>query len=97
MAKTKKSPEAPSAPSVAETLETVIRQHAENEFRHELEELARVDERPRPPRWKLSPWAVKTYILGGQLAGGFEIKPKYYGNTRLVEIAIEHALSVGIA
>ncbi len=41
-----------------------------------------------PPRWNLSPWAVKTYILGGKLDSGFDITPKYIGNERLIEIAI---------
>ena len=40
------------------------------------------------PHWKLSPWAVKTYVLGGKLDNGIEITPKYVGNERLVEIAI---------
>ena len=50
--------------------------------------LAEVDARQRPPRWKLSPWAVKTYLLGGTLDNGFEVTPKYIGNERLIEIAI---------
>src|SRR5262249_15624732 len=33
------------------------------------------------------PKAVRTYVLGGK-AGGTEIRPKYLGNPRLVEIAI---------
>ncbi len=44
---------------------------------------------PRPPSWRLSPWAVTTYILGGTLAnGGAVITPKYLGSERLVEIAV---------
>ena len=46
----------------------VQRQHAEQEFAGELAELAAADDRPRPPNWKLSPWAVRTYVLGGKLA-----------------------------
>jgi MoxR-like ATPase len=65
----------------------VLRQHAENQFREELETLAEVDDKPRPPNWKLSPWAVSTYLLGGEVAG-VEITPKYIGNRRLIEIAI---------
>lgn len=68
--------------------ENILRPHAEQQYAEELAELARVDERPRPPNWKLSPWAVATYILGGQLQNGFLILPKYIGNHRLVEIAI---------
>ncbi len=65
----------------------VLRQHAEQQFAEELENLAKVDERPRPPNWKLSPWAVTTYVLGGKLKNGFVITPKYIGKQRIVEIA----------
>ncbi|WP_376796844.1 AAA family ATPase [Thermogemmatispora sp.] len=68
--------------------QAVLRQHAEQQFAGELEELARVDGRQRPPNWRLSPWAVRTYLLGGRLPNGFEISPKYIGNARLIEIAI---------
>jgi MoxR-like ATPase len=67
---------------------TVLREHAEQQFREELEALARVDSRPRPPRWRLSPWAVATYLLGGTLEDGFVVSPKYIGSRRLIEIAI---------
>src|SRR5204862_3234384 len=54
----------------------------------ELAALAKADDRPRPPSWKLSPWAVATYLLGGKLKSGFEITPKYIGSRRLIEIAV---------
>ena len=66
----------------------VVRAHAEEQFREELEELGKADDRPRPPSWKLSPWAVRTYLLGGKLKGGFEVTAKYIGNSRLIEIAV---------
>jgi MoxR-like ATPase len=66
----------------------VLRRHAEDQFAEELSELAKVDDRPRPPRWKLSPWAVLTYLLGGKLDSGFEVTPKYIGNRRTMEIAV---------
>jgi MoxR-like ATPase len=66
----------------------VLRQHAEAEFAEELAALAKADERPRPPSWKLSPWAVRTYLLGGKLPTGFEVRAKYVGNARLIEIAV---------
>ena len=75
------------SPENASTTSTVLRRHAEDEFRQELETLAKIDDKPRPPNWKLSPWAVCTYLLGGQ-AGGVEITAKYIGNRRLIEIAI---------
>lgn len=65
----------------------VLRQHAEDQYRHELEALSAVDDRPKPPNWRLSPWAVATYVLGGE-AGGVTITPKYIGKRRVVEIAI---------
>lgn len=68
--------------------ETVLRRHAEDEYAHELEALAAVDDRPRPPRWRLSPWAVTTYVAGGTLPDGTEISAKYIGHRRLVEIAV---------
>lgn len=66
---------------------TALRAHAETQFADELAALARVDDRPKPPNWKLSPWAVATYLLGGD-AGGVTISPKYIGQRRVIEIAI---------
>ena len=69
-------------------MESILRAHAEQQFAAELHELEQADHRPRPANWRLSPWAVATYILGGTLDSGFEIAPKYIGNGRLIEIAI---------
>ena len=66
----------------------VIRQHAETQFAHELDELSKTDARQRPPNGALSPWAVTTYLMGGRLDNGFEVTPKYIGSRRLVEIAV---------
>jgi len=73
---------------VTDGLNAVLRRHAEQEFAEELAELARADDRQRPPNWKLSPWAVKTYLMGGELPNGFIVLPKYVGNGRLMEMAI---------
>ncbi len=70
------------------TLDTILRQHAEQQFAEELAALAESDTHPRPPNWQLSPRAVATYILGGQLPNGFQITPKYIGQRRLVEAAV---------
>ena len=67
---------------------THLRQHAEAQFAHELKALAQADSKPRPPNWKLSPWAVSQYLLGGTLEDGTEIVPKYIGDRRLIEIAV---------
>ena len=66
----------------------VQRAHAETAYAAELRALAERDDRPRPPRWRLSPWAVATYVLGGELADGTAITPKYVGPRRTVEVAI---------
>lgn len=66
----------------------LLRPHAEQQFADELAALARVDDRQRPPNWKLSPWAVVTYLLGGELADGTVVTPKYVGPRRLVEVAV---------
>ncbi|MEZ4592288.1 MAG: AAA family ATPase [Chloroflexota bacterium] len=69
-------------------MESILRAHAEQQFAAELYELEQADRRSRPANWRLSPWAVATYILGGTLDNGFAIAPKYIGNGRLIEIAI---------
>lgn len=97
MARTKSKVASEDAPSTAKPplvavgdggLNEVQRKHAEQEFAEELAELAAADDHPRPPNWRLSPWAVRTYILGGKLPNGREITPKYVGNARLIEISI---------
>lgn len=66
----------------------LLRRHAEEQFAEELAALKAVDEHSRPPNWQLSPWAVVTYLLGGELDNGFTVSPKYIGNRRLMEIAV---------
>jgi MoxR-like ATPase len=67
---------------------TVLRQHAETAYAAELAALAQHDDRPRPPRWKLSPWAVTDYLLGTTLADGTVISAKYVGDRRIIEICV---------
>jgi MoxR-like ATPase len=66
----------------------ILRPHAEIAFADELALLAASDSGPRPPRWRLTPRAVRTFLLGGTLASGEPIAPKYVGSARLVETAI---------
>jgi len=66
----------------------VLRAHAEQQHADELAALVKADDRPRPPNWKLSPWAVATYVLGGEAPDGAPISPKYLGSRRLIEVAI---------
>ncbi len=66
----------------------VLRQQAEHAHADELAALATADTHPRPPSWRLSPWAVRTYVQGGTLDDGTVITPKYVGDTRRIEVAI---------
>jgi MoxR-like ATPase len=66
---------------------SILRAPAENLYAEELAALAADDKHEKPPGWKLSPRAVHTYIVGGK-AGKLEVRPKYIGHSRLVEIAI---------
>ena len=75
-------------PVLAEPQDTVLRPHAEQQHQAELAALAAADDRPRPPGWRLSPWAVTTYLLGGSAADGTVITPKYVGSRRLIEVAV---------
>jgi MoxR-like ATPase len=58
---------------------------AEVLYEAEIEALLRQDKAPRPPGWKLSPAAVRTFILGDQKLG---IRKKFVGNPSLVDRAM---------
>ena len=75
-----------TAPITAETM--VLRPHAEQAYAAELAALAADDDQARPPSGRLSPSAVVTYLLGGRLADGTVISPKYIGPRRLIEVAV---------
>ncbi|WP_367391667.1 AAA family ATPase [Lewinella sp. LCG006] len=65
-----------------------LRPHAENAFAKELTALKAQDKLHRPEGWELSPQAVVTYLLGGTLEDGTLIEPKYFGQRRLIEVAV---------
>jgi MoxR-like ATPase len=65
-----------------------LRLNAEEIFAEELAALARKDDKPKPPNWKLSPQAVVTYLMGGKASDGTKISAKYVGNRRLIETAV---------
>jgi MoxR-like ATPase len=73
---------------MTDALAEILRAPAEVGTADELAALAKTDDRPRPPSWRLSPQAVVTYLLGGTLPNGTEIVPKYVGQRRLVEVAV---------
>lgn len=66
----------------------ILRLHAEIEYAKELKALRKADKKPKPKNWLLSPWAVVKYLMGGKLDNGTVIEPKYFGNQRLIEIAV---------
>lgn len=65
----------------------VLRLPAEKLYEEELKELKKHDKGNVPAGWQLSPRSVLTFIAGGK-AGNLNIKPKYIGNQRLIEMAI---------
>lgn len=67
---------------------SIIRPYAEQEFAEELGELSKLEAVAKPSNWRLSPRAVVMYLMGGKLENGFVIDPKYFGNRRLMEIAV---------
>ncbi len=67
---------------------SILRQHAEDEFKEELAALKKVDKGYKPTNWEMSPQAVVDYLIGTKLKNGFEITPKYIGDRRLMEIAV---------
>jgi MoxR-like ATPase len=69
-------------------MSSLLRQHAEQLYAQELEELQKQDTGKLPTNWKLTPQSVVTYLVGGKLKNGFEVTPKYIGNRRLMEIAV---------
>jgi len=85
MPKKKPSEEESSVPNHG--ISQMLRAPAEVIYAEEIESLIRGDKHSKPPRWKMSPRSVLTYICGGK-AGSLDITPKYIGHQRLVEIAI---------
>lgn len=66
----------------------ILRPTAEVLFKEELKALQKIDKKTRPENWLLSPWAVVQFLLGGTVEGGIEIEPKYFGNRRVIELAV---------
>ncbi len=64
---------------------TVLRPPVEIQYAEELKLLAKNDKESKPPGWKLSPKAVRTFICGSKKP---EIERKFYGDDVMVERAI---------
>ena len=71
----------------------VQRLPAEELYQRELDALIATDHDPVPTGWRMSPMAVLHYITGECTAKGVPISAKYYGDCRLVEIAIATLLT----
>lgn len=68
-----------------------IKPPVEVRYADELALLAKYDTGKRPENWKLSPKAVRTFILGGKVKtddGNVTVSRKFYGNDALVERCI---------
>lgn len=76
---TKKNPQS-SEPEVS-----LQRPPAEIVYQDELAALAKTDSGPKPPGWKLTPRAVRTFILGDESR---KIRKKFVGNPSLVDRAM---------
>jgi MoxR-like ATPase len=63
----------------------VLRPPAEKQYAGELEALAKTDKDPRPPGWKLSPRAVRSFICGSDKP---LIPRKFFGDDILIERAV---------
>jgi MoxR-like ATPase len=70
---------------------TLQRPPAETTYADEIKKLAASDDAPKPPGWKLSPRAVRTFILGDANKG---VRRKFVGNPSLVDRAMV-ALATG--
>ena len=69
----------------AETPETLQRPPAEITYAEELATLAKGDSGPKPPGWRLTPRAVRAFILGDEKK---KIRKKFVGNPSLVDRAM---------
>lgn len=65
----------------------IIKPLAEQVYAEELAALCENDSGKKPLGWKMSPRAVRTFILGGK-AGKTEIARKFYGDDAMVERAV---------
>src|SRR4051794_2385127 len=81
--------------------QSFLREPAEIRFAHELEALLQVDNAAKPQGWRLSPRAVRTFILGSSddhpvarnATGVRKISPKFFGDEGLVDRAIVSLMS----
>ena len=68
----------------------VLRAPVEQVYADELRRLAEKDEGPRPPGWRLSPRAVRRFVIGDDKLG---IRRKYFGDDALIDRCIVTLMS----
>ena len=68
--------------------QSFLHQYSEEKYKNELAALAKADKSPKPENWKLSPKAVVHFLMGGPLGSKVKISPKYFGDRRLIEVAV---------
>jgi MoxR-like ATPase len=71
--------------SGTESKTSIQRPPAEVVYADEIERLAKDDDAPRPPGWRLSPRAIRTFILGNEKKN---VRQKFVGNPSLVDRAM---------
>ncbi len=69
-----------------------LRLPPEARYREELAALEASDAGPKPPGWRLSPRAVRTFVIGGA-AGDVPIRRKYVGETALIDRCVVTLMS----
>lgn len=68
----------------------ILRAPAEKVYADELNLLAMEDDSPRPSGWRLSPRAVRSFILGDAMLG---VRKKYHGDDALIDRCIVTLMS----
>ncbi|NOQ37182.1 MAG: AAA domain-containing protein [Methylococcaceae bacterium] len=71
---------------MSETLKPLAEQQYQQELNW-LQEWDKQQNHPQPPQWQLSPKAVLTFIIGGEV-NGHSIERKYHGADREVQVAV---------
>jgi MoxR-like ATPase len=68
----------------------ILRAPAEQVYADELVRLAAADRHPKPAGWRLSPRAVRSFILGDEEVG---VRKKFYGDDALVDRCVVTLMS----
>ena len=70
--------------------DAILREPAERVHAEELARLAEQDDAPRPGGWRLSPRAVRSFVLGDARLG---VSRKFYGDDALIDRCIVTLMS----